>query len=85
MKKEIQILLEFGELLSQVRSQLNIRVDLLTADLHASQRVYSRVWKGEDATISNYLRVYRYLWQEATPPLRRQMDDFLLRLFHPEE
>ena len=43
MKKEIQILLEFGELLSQVRSQLNIRVDLLTADLHASQRVYSRV------------------------------------------
>ncbi len=43
MKKEIQILQEFGEFLSEVRTKLGIRVDLLTADIQASQRVYNRV------------------------------------------
>ena len=50
-----------------------------------SRTTFSAVWKGEPVSITHYLRVYRYLWQEADEWKRRKLDAELLELFHRNE
>ena len=84
MKEKVQTLQDFGEVLHEVRSQMNYATDLLASDLKASKRLFGGVWTGKSHNIDHYIRVFRHLYSEAhTDVQRRQLDKALYDLFHP--
>ena len=82
MKQSDKTLSQFGEILNEAAKHLNITQRAICAEVGLSRTTYSDVWFGRPVSITHYLRVFRYLYEESGERQRRQLDAALLHLFH---
>ena len=82
MKQSDNDLLHFGNMLSEVCAQTKTTVREICQEVGISSTTFENVWFGRTSNITHYLRVYRYLWGEASERIRKRMDAELLSLFH---
>ena len=83
MKSSDEKLQSFGMYVTELCSQMHVTYGEVCAETGISRTTFSEVWKGETVNITHYLRIVRYLWQEADERQRRRIDTELLDLFHP--